>query len=94
MSIIRFIILLLVTIMPVISLADEYDATVTTSSGSYSVPVEVEGGEVTTVHWPNGGNMHVYGADVSGGEASGYNSRGDSIDISIDDYNNDSDGEE
>ena len=94
MSLIRFAILLLVTIMPALSLADEYDATVTTSSGSYSVPVEVEGGEVTTVHWPNGGNMHVYGADVSGGEASGYNSRGDSIDISIDDYNNDSDGEE
>lgn len=94
MSIIRGAILLLVTIIPVLSLADEYDATVTTSGGSYSVPVEVENGEVTTVHWPNGGNMHVYGADVSGGEASGYNSRGDSVDISIDDYNDDSGEEE
>jgi len=34
-----------------------YDATVTTDSGSYSVSVEVEDGEVTQVHWPNGGDM-------------------------------------
>ena len=66
--------------------ADEYDATVTTSSGSYTVPVEVEGGEVTEVHWPNGGNMHVSGATISGGEADGYNSRGDSINIELDGY--------
>jgi hypothetical protein len=61
-----------------------YDATVTTKSGTYSVPVEVEDGEVTTVHWPNGGNMRVNGADIEDGEASGYNSRGDSVDIEID----------
>ena len=66
--------------------ANEYDATVTTSSGSYTVPVEVEGGEVTEVHWPNGGNMHVSGATISGGDADGYNSRGDSINIELDGY--------
>jgi len=60
-----------------------YDATVTTDSGSYTVPVEVEGGEVTYVHWPNGGNMHVYGADIEDGSASGTNSEGDSVDIEI-----------
>lgn len=63
-----------------------YDATVTTDSGSYSVPVEVEGGEVTYVHWPNGGNMHVYGGDISGGEADGTNSKGDSVHIEVEDY--------
>ncbi len=61
-----------------------YDATVTTSSGSYTVPVEVENGEVTIVHWPNGGNMHVYGATVEDNSATGSNSRGDSIDIELD----------
>lgn len=56
---------------------------------SYSVPVEVEDGEVTVVHWPNGGNMIVSGAEISDGEASGVNSRGDSVNIELDeDYNN------
>ena len=61
-----------------------YNATVSTSSGSYTVPVEVENGEVTHVEWPNGGNMSVRGADINEGEASGYNSRGDRVDIQID----------
>jgi len=61
-----------------------YDATVTTKSGSYGVPVEVQGGEVGVVHWPNGGNMHVYGADIdSSGDASGSNSKGDYVQIEI-----------
>jgi hypothetical protein len=62
-----------------------HDATVTTRSGSYTVPVEIEDGEVTTVHWPNGGNMHVMGADLDDTEASGTNSRGDLVDVEIDD---------
>lgn len=66
--------------------AEEYDATVTTSSGTYTVPVEVEGGEVTEVHWPNGGDMTVSGADIDDGEASGINSRGDSVQIEIEGY--------
>jgi len=61
-----------------------YDATVTTSSGSYTVPVEVEDGEVTTVYWPNGGDMSVMGAEVDETEASGINSGGDWVDIEID----------
>ena len=61
-----------------------YDATVTTSSGSYTVPVEVENGEVSEVHWPNGGEMNVYGGNIDEGEATGYNSRGDYISIEID----------
>lgn len=61
-----------------------YDATVSTNSGTYTVPVEVQDGEVTTVYWPNGGNMSVDGASLDGIEASGYNSRGDNIDIQID----------
>jgi uncharacterized protein with FMN-binding domain len=31
-----------------------YDATVTTDSGSYTVPVEVHDGEVSHVQWTNG----------------------------------------
>lgn len=61
-----------------------YDATVTTDSGSYTVPVEVENGEVTHVEWPNGGDMSVSGADLDDSEASGWNSRGDSVHIEID----------
>ncbi len=61
-----------------------YDATVTTSSGTYSVPVEVEDGEVTHVEWPNGGHMSVDGAEIEDSEAEGYNSRGDLIEIEID----------
>jgi len=63
-----------------------YDAQVTTESGdTYSVPVEVEGGAVTLVHWPNGGNMNVEGRDLEAGEAIGTNSRGESVSIEIDD---------
>lgn len=61
-----------------------YHATVSTPSGTYTVPVEVEDGEVTHVEWPNGGNMSIHGADINDGEASGYNSRGDSVQIEID----------
>lgn len=66
-----------------------YDATVTTDSGTYTVPVEVEDGEVSLVHWPNGGDMHVYGADISNGEAQGYNSRGDMVQIEVDGHSDD-----
>ncbi len=70
-----------------------YDATVTTDSGSYTVPVEVEGGEVTYVHWPNGSDMHVYGTEIEDGEASGYNSRGESVTIELDGYETEGDEE-
>jgi len=60
-----------------------YDAEVTTNSGTYTVPVEVEDGEVTHVQWPNGGDMSVDGAQLDGGSASGTNSRGETVDIEI-----------
>src|SRR4051794_1509828 len=62
-----------------------YEAIVTTPSGSYSVPVEVEDGSVTQVHWPNGGDVNVDGADLDGTGASGTDSRGDRVDIEIED---------
>jgi len=71
--------------------AETYDAEVTTDSGTYSVPVEVEDGEVTYVHWPSGGNMHVYGGDLDDGYASGINSRGDIIQVEINDYEDNED---
>jgi hypothetical protein len=71
-----------------------YDAEVTTDSGTYSVPVEVEDGEVTGVQWPNGGTMSVTGAAVEDGEAQGSNSKGDSVSIEIDDPEYDDDQDE
>jgi hypothetical protein len=62
-----------------------YDATVTTDSGSYPVPVEVEGGDVTHVHWPNGDNMSVEGAEIDYSEAYGFNSAGEAVRIEIND---------
>lgn len=64
-----------------------YDAIVTTSSGTYTVPVEVENGEVSIVHWPNGGDMDVYEGELYGTETTGSNSLGESIDIEIDNPN-------
>ena len=63
-----------------------YDATVTTESGTYTVPVEVEDGEVTYIHWPNGGDMSVSGAEIADGEATGTNSKGETVQIELDDY--------
>ena len=71
-----------------------YDATVTTDSGTYSVPVDVEDGQVTGVHWPNGGDMSVDGAELDGTSASGINSRGDTVDIEVDDPSYESDDED
>lgn len=61
-----------------------YDARVRTDSGTYRVPVVVEDGEVTSVRWPNGGNMRLRGAEIDDGEAVGRNSDGDRIRIEID----------
>lgn len=61
-----------------------YDATVTTSSGTYTVPVEVEDGEVTEVHWPNGGHMNVVGGELDDGAASGSSYDGRWVDVEID----------
>ncbi|MFA5315839.1 MAG: hypothetical protein WC369_00235 [Dehalococcoidales bacterium] len=88
-NIAHFVVFITLMMLPVLSYAIEdgtYDATVTTDSGSYTVPVEVKDGEVMHVEWPNGGNMSVSGAELDGGEASGTNSRGDRVDIEIDDY--------
>jgi Zn-dependent membrane protease YugP len=65
--------------------AEEYDATVTTDSGTYSVPVEVEDGEVTEVHWPNGGRMSVSDAELDGSSADGTTMNGDSVHIEVED---------
>ena len=78
----------------VISLhADIYDAEVTTDSGIYTVPVEVEDGEVSKVYWPNGGAMTVTDADLEDNEADGTNLRGDSIHIELEDSPSQSDDE-
>jgi hypothetical protein len=96
MSRLALIILITITSFSTNALSEDgtYDALVTTQSGTYTVPVEVENGEVTSVQWPNGGNMHVYGGDIDNGEVTGAsNSRGDFINIEIDDSSYDENGE-
>lgn len=85
----KYLVVFLLLFFPIGAIADDlddgtYDAVVTTDSGSYMVPVEVEDGEVTHVEWPNGGNMSVNGADLDDGSATGFNSRGDTVEIEID----------
>lgn len=88
--IVGLILIIFLAYSPVFAEDGTYDATVTTDSGSYSVPVEVEDGEVTQVHWPNGGDMSVAGVEISDGEANGVNSRGDSVSVELEDYNDES----
>lgn len=71
-----------------------YDAYVTTSSGTYTVPVEVEDGEVVGVQWPNGGTMSLDGAELSDGQAEGTNSKGDWVSVEIDDSSYEEEAEE
>ena len=62
-----------------------HDATVTTESGSYTVPVEVSDGNVENVDWPNGGEMTLDGAELDGNEADGTNSRGEPVHVELED---------
>lgn len=71
------VISLLIT-MPLYAAEDgTYDAVVTSDNGSYTVPIEVEDDEVTIIYWPNGGAMHLYGAELDGTEATGTSSDDD-----------------
>jgi hypothetical protein len=73
-----------------------YDAVVSTTSGTYTVPVEVNDGEVTHVNWPNGGHMDVVGGDLTDGTADGMNRRGEIVHIEVNDtsYSSDSDDDD
>lgn len=71
-----------------------YDARVRSDGGSYRVPVDVEDGEVTKIHWPNGGRMRLRGAEIEDGEASGINSRDERFQIELEDLEyDDADGD-
>ena len=95
-----FLALLAAAIAPGYAHADDrtqdgtYDALVTTRSGTYSVPVEVDSGEVTHVHWPNGGHMDVINGELDGGVANGFNLRGDPVQVEINDSSYDDDSTE
>ena len=56
------------------------------------MPVEVEGGEVTHIYWPNGGRMRVRGAEIDGDEAYGRNSDGDRVRIELENLEYDDSG--
>ena len=48
----------------------EYYNSSTGTRNNYSLDVEVEGGELTVIHWPNGGwldNTHFYPEDITDG---------------------------
>ena len=85
LSLILFVMFFFVPVHNTFAKDGSYGAEVTTPSGTYSVEVEVEDGEVAFVQWPNGGEMHVYAAEIINGEAYGTNLRGEVIEITIDD---------
>lgn len=60
-----------------------YDASVTTSSGTYNVQIRVRSGKVVYVDWPNGGQMSLTGATIVNKHAVGMNSKGYKIEIYI-----------
>jgi len=77
-------IILIMAILGGAAFAESISAEVTTSSGSYSVEVEVDGNTVRCVQWDNGGCMSVFGATLDeNGYASGENRRGHSIEIQV-----------
>lgn len=65
----------------------EYDAYVSTESGTYRGVVEVEDGEVVYVRRKDGDQMTLEGAKIVGGQADGTDSNGKSVHIEIDNYN-------
>ncbi|NTU72793.1 hypothetical protein HGB07_01300 [Candidatus Roizmanbacteria bacterium] len=85
LSLVLFVVFFFVPVHTACAKDGSYEAEVTTPSGTYSVEVEVVDGEVAFVQWPNGGDMNVYGAEVINGEAYGTNSRGEFIEIEIED---------
>jgi hypothetical protein len=96
-SIMKKYLFLLSTLLLVPSFANAkdgtYDAIVEANGVKYSATVEVEEGEVTKVNLPKGGDMSVSGAeiqDIEGMEANGYNSDGESVHITLENYSNES----
>lgn len=82
---ITVMVMCLVLMPGVLSIAETYDADVTTDDGTYSASADVENGEVTSIDMPNEGYESITGGDIEGGEASGYDAEGDAIDVRIDD---------
>jgi hypothetical protein len=57
----------------------EYYNPSTGTRNTYDLDVEVEGGELTEIHWPNGGwldNSHFYPEDITDGECEFTSDRG------------------
>lgn len=82
------------TVSAATPLDGEYRARVRTQSGTYTVPVEVEDGEVTSIRWPNGGRMRVRGADLDDGDAVGRDSDGRRYQIEVEDLEYESGSDE
>ncbi len=80
-------ILNVLTVRPAYAKADDgtYDARVHTYGGNYRLDVDVENGEVMSVHWPNGDDLKLHGGELSGGEANAQDTDGNHISIEIDD---------
>lgn len=58
----------------------------TGNSSTYTLEVEIEDDELTTIHWPNGGwldNSHFSSTDISGGSASFTSDRGYDYTVTI-----------
>ena len=64
---------------------DYYNSNTGTSS-TYTLEVEIEGNEITTIHWPNGGwldDSHFSPTDISSGSASFTSDQGYDYNVSI-----------
>lgn len=66
--------------------SEEYDAEVTTKKGTFSVPVEVENGEVTTVYWNDEDHMPLYGGELFNRKAWAVDSAGKNVDVLVKGY--------
>jgi hypothetical protein len=90
MRIRTLILLILAVFAATVAGAEQYRALVTDSTGSHNVDVDVENGYVTMVHWPNGRDTVLTGAEISSNEAQGYDPDNNVLDIYIDGYQTDS----
>jgi hypothetical protein len=67
----------------------EYHNPNTGTRNSYTLNVEVENGELTVIHWPNGGwldETHFLPEDISTGEISFFSDKGYEYIVTIGDY--------
>lgn len=67
----------------------EYYNPSTGTRNTYSLDVDVEGGDLTIIHWPNGGwldDTHFYPEDISDGECDFTSDRGYRYTVTLEEF--------